>query len=230
MNYTGSVVRCTRVAVRNPFAVLLVSIGTTVSLLPFFAGVLVAGAAGGLVGLWTTSFALGFVAVGGARIATVILDREVSLGTDYFWEGIRKGRVMGPVIGIGTFVAALLLIVLSSNPFSGVVGMSVTLIGVYVLLGWFVVATFALTLWASLENPREVRAAFAEGGILILESPAAVAWLLIQAIGWTLLAVPLIIAPMLLLPGFLQLLGTAIVRSVVSGSSSHAPVAAADAD
>lgn len=224
MKYAGSVVQSARVTVRNPFAVLLVSVGTTVSLLPFATGVLLAGTVGGLVGLWTTSFMLGFVAVGGARIATVTLEREVSLGTDYFWEGMRMGTRMGPVVGLGTFVAALVAIVLTSIPADGIFGMSLSLFGLYALLGWFVLATFALTLWAAFENPRDVRTAFVEGGTLILEEPVAAGWLVVQAVGWTLLAIPLIIAPVLLLPGFVQMVGTAIVREATLESSSHAPV------
>jgi len=230
MRYAGAVVQCARVTVRNPFAVLLVSVAATVSVLPFATGVLVAGAVGGLVGLWTTSIMLGFVAVGGARIATVTLEREVSLGTDYFWEGLRNGTVMGPAVGVGTFVVALVAIALSSVSVEGVVGLSLVLLAVYVLLGWFVFATFALTLWASFENPRDARAAFVEGGTLILEQPTAAAWVLVQTVGWTLLSVPLIIAPVLLLPGFVQMVSTAIVREAVSESSTHAPVATREAD
>lgn len=230
MKYAGSVVQCARLTVRNPFAVLLVSLGATVSLLPFITGVFVAGAVGGVVGLWTTSFMLGFVAVGGARIATVTLEREVSLGTDYFWEGVKRGTVMGPIVGVGTFGTALVAIAFSSISADGVLGMSLTLLGLYVVLGWFVLATFALTLWAAFENPRDPRAAFVEGGTLILEQPAAAAWLLVQAIGWTLLSIPLIIAPVLLLPGFVQMVGTAIVRLAATESRSHAPVVSSEAD
>lgn len=228
MKYAWSVAQCARVTVRNPFAVLLVSVGTTLSVLPFATGVLVAGTVGGLIGLWTTSIMLGFVAVGGARIAVVTLEREVSLGTDYFWEGMKTGTIMGPAVGIGTFAAALVAIVLFSIPAEGVVGMSLTLVGLYVLIAWFVLATFALTLWASFENPRDVRTAFVEGGTLILEEPSAAAWLVVQAIGWTLLAVPLIIAPVLILPGFVQMIGTAIVRVAVTESSSHPTVVTSD--
>ena len=39
----------------------------------------------------------------------------------------------------------------------------------------------------------------------------AAVWLIVQAIGWTLLSIPLVFAPALLLPGFVQMLGTAIV-------------------
>lgn len=230
MKYAGSVVQSARVTVRNPFAVLLISIAATVALFPFLTGIILGGTAGGLVGLWTTSFMLGFVAVGGARITTVTLEREVSLGTDYFWEGIKKGTVMGPVVGVGTFLVALVAIVLSSIPADGLVGMSLILFAVYLLLGWFTLAMFALTLWASFENSRDVRSAFTEGATLILEEPAAAIWLLVQTVGWTLLSIPLIIAPMLLLPGFVQMVSTAIVRLAASESDSHQPVISSEED
>lgn len=221
MTYASAVVRSTRLTVRNPFAVLLVSIGVSVSVLPFVTGVLLAGGLGGLIGLWTTSFMLGFVGAGGARIMTIILEREVSLGTEYFWEGLRNATRMGPTLGVGTFAVSVIGITLLSLQGSDVVSLSLSLLGLYLLLAWFVLAIYALTLWASLENPRDVRAAFVEAVTLIFEEPVAAGWVLVQTIGWTLLSVPLIIAPVLILPGFVQLVGTEIVRTAGTESDGH---------
>lgn len=211
MKYADTVVRVARLTVRNPFAVVLVSVGTSVAVLPFLVGILVAGAAGGVVGLWTSSLLLGVVGVGGAAISTVVVEREVSLGTSYFWEGIRDGPKMAGVVGVGTFVVAAVALALALNPAEGVVGMSIALFGVYALIGWFTLAMFALTCWASARPDGEVREAFVEGGRLILEEPTAAGWLIVQALGWTLLSLPLVFAPVVLLPGFVQLLGTALV-------------------
>lgn len=63
MKYANTVVEAVRVTVRNPFAVVQVSVAASASLLPFATGLFLAGAVGGLVGLWTSSFALGFVTV-----------------------------------------------------------------------------------------------------------------------------------------------------------------------
>lgn len=222
MEYAGTVARSVRVTIRNPFAVLLVSVAATTSLLPLLTGFLLAGPIGGLVGLWTTSFMLGFVAVGGARISFVVFEREVSLGTTYFFEGIRRGIRMGTAIGLGTFLVAFLAIGIAVIPASGILGLSLSLIGVYVLLAWFVLATYVLTQWASLENPNDIRSAFVEGGTLILERPIAAMWLLIQAIGWTLVSLPLIIAPVLVLPGLVQMVGTGIVLTSSAEQSEEA--------
>lgn len=216
MEYADTVVRAVRLTVRNPFAVVLVSVATTVSVLPLLTGALLAGFFGVLVGLWTTSMMLGFVAVGCARIVTVVYEREVSLGTSYFWEGIRSGTTMAPVVGIGTFLVALVALLFALNPFRGILGLSITLIGVYVLLAWYVFATFALAMWADSDRPDDVRSSFADGGKLVLEHPVAAVWLLVQTIGWTLLSVPLIIAPVVLLPGFAQLVSVSIVRRAAS--------------
>ncbi|WP_336339452.1 hypothetical protein [Haloarcula brevis] len=228
MTYASAVVRSARLTVRNPFAVLLVSVGVTVSLLPFVTGILVAGGAGALIGLWTSSFLLGFVWAAGARLMTVILEREVSLGTDYFWAGLREAKYVGPVVGIGTFLASALAITLLSIPGGDVLTLSLGLVGVYVLIGWFVLVTYALTLWAALENPREVRSAFGDAITLILEEPVAAGWLVVQSAGWTLLAIPLIIAPVLVLPGFVQLVGTEIVRIAATESEGHEPIGSSD--
>ena len=221
MKYASTVVRTTRLAVRNPFAIVLVSVATTVAVLPFITGFLFAGLIGGLVGLWTTSFLLGFVAVGGARIATVTLEREVSLGTDYFWEGIHRGGRMGLTIGLGTFVVTLLALVAVANPLSGILRWSLALVGIYLVLGWFVLATFGLAFWAPSLDHTDVRGSFVQGGTLILEEPLGAGWLLVQAVGWTLLSIPLILVPVLLLPGFVQTLGIAIVRAAAEESLSH---------
>lgn len=224
MEYADTVVRSVRLAVRNPFAVVLVSVGTTVALVPLLTGVYLAGTLGAVVGLWTTAFALGFVAVGGARIAAVVYEREVSLGTSYFWEGIRSGTRVAPAIGVGTFLAALVALVLVVNPLDGVAGMSLALLGVYLLLAWYVLVTFALALWGASEGADDVdatdgvRASFAEGGRLVLEHPVAAVWVLVQSVGWTLVSIPLIIAPVLVLPGFVQLVCTGIVRRAADGS------------
>lgn len=228
MKYAGAVVRSARLTVRNPFAVVLVSIGVAVSMLPFVSGIFLAGGLGALVGLWLTSFMLGFVAAGGARLMTVVLEREVSLGTTYFWAGIRDATTMGPVLGLGTFVVSVLSITLLSIPGGDVVSLAISLFGVYVLAAWFVVATYALTLWAAFENPRDVRAAFGDGVTLLLEEPTAAGWVLVQTAGWTLLAIPLIIAPVLVLPGFVQIVSTEIVRTAVTESERHESVVVRD--
>lgn len=219
MKYADAVVRAVRLTVRNPFAVLLVSVGVSVSLLPLLTGVVVGGAVGGIVGLWTTSLLLGFVGVGGARISVVVVEREVSLGTRYFWDGIRSGKKMGPAVGLGTFVFGLIALVLASNPLDGVVGLSIALVGVYLLIAWFVLAMFALTLWASFECERGVKASFTDGGRLILSRPVSAVWLVVQAIGWSLLSLLLIIAPVFVLPGFVQLIGTALVSQAANEES-----------
>lgn len=219
MNYTDSVAGTVRVTIRNPFAIVLVSLATTVSVVPFVTGFLVADIVGSVVGLWTTSFMLGFVAVGGARIATVTLEREVSLGTDYFWNGIHQGRRMGLAIGLGTFVSMLTALLAVANPVGGVVGLSVSLVGVYLVLVWFTLATFTLAIWAS--SGDDVLDSFLRGGTLILEEPISAVWLLVQAVGWTLLAIPLVLPLVLVLPGFVQLLGISIVRRAAQYSSSH---------
>jgi len=228
MKYAGAVVRSARLTVRNPFAVVLVSLGVTVSMLPVATGIIVAGAPGALVGLWLSSFMLGFVAAGGARLMTVILEREVSLGTTYFWAGIRDAKTMGPAVGLGTFVASVVAITLLSVPGGDVPSLAISLFGVYVLAGWFVVATYAVTLWAAFENPRDVRTAFGDGVTLLLEEPTAAGWVLIQTVGWTLLAVPLVIAPVLVLPGFVQLVGTEIVRTAATESERHESIVTGD--
>jgi hypothetical protein len=224
MKYADTVVRTTRLTVRNPFAVVLVSLAVSVSTLPFLTGAVLAGSLGGLAGLWTTSFLLGFVSVGGARIFAVVVEREVSLGTSYFWEGVRSGTRMGLAVGAGTFIVVLATILLGLNPLDGVAGMSVALVGVYALVAWFVLAMFSLTAWASMEGQLGIRDAFTEGGRLVLEEPVSAVWLVVQAVGWTLLSIPLIIAPMLLLPGFVQLLGTAIIaRAASEGEVGEGP-------
>jgi hypothetical protein len=220
MEYTDTVVRAVRLTVRNPFAVVLVSVAAAVSALPFLTGVLVAGAVGGLVGLWTTSILLGFVGVGGARISTVVLDREVSLGTSYFWEGMRDGTRMGLSVGLGTFVVGTTAFVLMLNPAEGILGLSLAMVGVYALVAWFVLATFALTVRAVSGSTQGVRASFGDGGRLVLEHPVAAGWLVVQAVGWTLLSVPLVVAPAVALPGFVQLVGTGLVRRAMGSDSS----------
>ncbi|MFC7130730.1 hypothetical protein [Haloferax chudinovii] len=211
MKYADTVVRAARLLVRNPFAVLLVSVATTLSLVPLVSGVALGGVVGGLVGLWTSTMLLGFVAVGGSRLFVIVVEREVSLGTGYFWKGIRAGKTVAPVVGFGTFVVAFGVLLLASNPLDGIAGMSVAMLGVYLLLTWYVLVMYSLTLWASSDQPVEVRDAFVGGGRLILERPVSAGWLLVQTIGWTLLSIPLFIAPVLLLPGFVQLVGTAII-------------------
>ena len=211
MKYADAVVRAVRLTVRNPFAVLLVSVGVSVSLLPFFTGLVVGGVVGGVVGLWTTSLLLGFVGVGGARISAVVVEREVSLGTSYFWEGVRSGTKMALTVGIGTFGFGLGALALVTNPLDGVVGMSVAMLGVYALVAWYVLAMFSLTLWASFDRGRDIRESFADGARLILERPVSAVWLVVQTVGWTLLSALLVVAPVLLLPGFVQLVGTALV-------------------
>ncbi|MFB6074780.1 MAG: hypothetical protein ABEJ89_07190 [Haloarculaceae archaeon] len=212
MKYADTVVRAVRLTVRNPFAIVLVSVATSVSLLPLFTGALVAGPLGAVVGLWTTSLLLGFVAVGGARLVSVVYERELSLGTSYFWDGIRAGTKMAPVVGVGTFLVVVLALVLLLNPFRGLLRLSVALLGVYALLAWYVLATFALAVWAASDRTAGIRSSFAGGGALVLEHPVAGVWVLVQTIGWTLLSIPLIIAPVLLLPGFAQLVNVSIAR------------------
>jgi hypothetical protein len=211
MDYAKAVTRSVRLAVRNPYALVLVSVATTVSLLPFVTGLLIAGPVGGLAGLWFSSFLLGFTAAGGARIMTAVTERNLSLGTRYFWEGCRQATVTGPAVGVGTFLVAVVAIGLTLVPVGGLFGTSLAVFGVYLLLAWYVVVMFALPLWAALDDPLHISEAFSAGGGLILERPAAAGWLLVQTVGWSLLSVPLFVAPALLLPGFLQLVATGIV-------------------
>jgi len=230
MKYADAVVRSARLTVRNPFAVVLVSVAVTVAMIPFVTGIFVGGALGALAGLWLSSFVLGFVGAGSARLMTVILEREVSLGTTYFWAGIRDAKTMGPALGLGTFLTSVVAITLLSIPGTGVPSLAIALVGAYLLAGWFVVATYALTLWAAFENPRGVRPAFVDGVTLILEEPTSAGWVLVQTFGWTLLAVPLIIAPVLVLPGFVQLVATAIVRIAANESDRHASIVTSNGD
>ncbi|WP_136688571.1 hypothetical protein [Halorhabdus amylolytica] len=221
MEYADTVVRAVRLSVRNPFAILLVSVGVSVSLLPFVTGILVAGTLGAIVGLWTTSLLLGFVSVGGARITATVYERRVSIGTSYFWEGVREGWVMGLAIGIGTFFVSLFALLLSMNTLGGALGMSIIMFGVYALLAWYVLALFVLTVWGASDGPDGIEASFRQGGIVLVEHPIAGLWVLVQTIGWTLLSIPLIIAPILLLPGFVQLVATAIIRRAIENGEDE---------
>lgn len=215
MKYAPTVTRVGRLAVRNPFAIMLISVTSSLSFLPFFCGILLAGEFGGMVGLWTTSMLLGFVAVGGAHMSNMVLEREVSLGTSYYWEGIRAGKRLAPVVGIGTFLVGFLVLVLFGNPIRGFAALSLSMLGVYLLLGWGLLTIFALTVWATADGTVSAKTAFRRGARLLLDRPLAAVWILVQAIGWTLLSIPLIIAPVLLLPGFVQMIGTAIVRRTI---------------
>lgn len=216
MKYTDVVSQVARLSIRNPFAILLISGATTVSMLPFFTGILMAGVPGGIVGLWTSSMMLGFVGVGGASISTVVLIREVSLGTSHFWEGMVDGMRMATVTGAATFAVTLVSLLVILNPFDDLLGMSIAVLGVYVMVSWFVLATFSLALWAEHETQRDVTESFTAGWLLIIEQPIAAVVLVVQTVGWTLLSLPLIIAPVLIVPGFIQLIGTAIARRAVS--------------
>lgn len=213
MKYADTVVKSARISIRNPFAVILVSVATAVSALPFLTGILLAGAVGGFVGLWTSSLMLGAVAVGGARIMCVVYDREVSLGTSYFWEGIREGPKIAAAVGIGTFLVSAGGLLLAQNPLTGLVArLSVALIGVYAMIAWFALVVFSLTSWASADRAMGVNESFRAGGRAILERPVAAVLLVVQAIGWTLVMVPTIIAPVVVLPGFVLLVGTGIAK------------------
>lgn len=65
MKYADPVVRGAHLTVRNPFAVLLASVGVSVAIVPFLVGIVIAGAIDAIVVLWTTSMFMWFVAVGG---------------------------------------------------------------------------------------------------------------------------------------------------------------------
>ena len=215
MKYAGVVARTVRLTVRNPFAVVLVSVAATLSTVPFVTGLIVGGPVGGLVGLWTSSILLGLVCVGGARSAVVLHEREVSLGTDYFREGLRRGPVLGFAVGVGTFCVILLLVLLWSVRADTLLDLALVMVGLYVFVAWVVLVVFSTSLWAGGEFPG-VRTSFRAGAVSILENPVAAAWVVVQAVGWTLLAIPLVVAPALLLPGFVQLLGTGFVLEATS--------------
>ena len=220
MEYAQTISRVVRTTVRNPFVVLLVSVTWSASLLPFVTGILLAGTFGALVGLWTTSLLIGFVVVGGARLVTVVLERQVSLGTEYFWEGLRDGKTLGLVVGVGTFLFSALAFLLFLNPLAGIPGMVLALFGVYVIIIWYVLVTFTLTLWARYEEPVPIRSVFSDGAALALKEPVAAGWVVVQTVGWALLSIPLIIAPVLVLPGFAQMICTAIVRETLNDSEA----------
>ena len=209
--YPRVVARSGRLAVKNPFGVVCISVATSLAVVPLVVGTLVGGVVGALVGLWTCCLILGFVTTGSVTMAVAIVTREISLGTSEFVEGVKNGQTMGPAVGVGTFVVSLLAVALAVLPLSGVVGWSAKLVGVYLVASWYVVAMVALVHWASDDAPSDVRTSFVNAVDLIFRRPALIVWIPIQSIGWLLLSIPLLIFPFVVTPGLVTVIGTAMV-------------------
>lgn len=211
MQYRRPVQRAFRNALKNTIGLVIASVATSASLLPFITSVFLPVPFGWVVGLWTSSLLLGVVLVGSFSLMDAIANRGVSLGTYYFWAGIESDWKGGLVIGVCTFFVTLVTAVLVDNPLAGVMRVSLTLFGTYLFCGWWVWVSFSLPMLARVDT---LQAAFVRGGELLLSKPVAGLWLLVQALGLTLLSIPTIITPVILLPGMLMLLATQITKSL----------------
>ncbi|MFC6964881.1 hypothetical protein [Halocatena marina] len=88
-----------------------------------------------IVSLWTISFVFAFVAVGGSRLCSVVLERQESLGISYFWEGIQAGKRHVLAIETETFTIGFVSRLSVSIPGTNLITLSFALVGVYILIG-----------------------------------------------------------------------------------------------
>jgi hypothetical protein len=209
MEYRYAVGLTIKQGVRNPFSLLLVSSLFTIALFPIFVSILLGDILVLLAGMWASSIFLGILLIGGFELMVAVAERNISIGVSYFWHGIKKSWKTGVLLGVITFFVLNLSLFLIGNPRSGITGTSIRLIGLYVLVGWSLSIAFTLPIY--LKQSIDFKIAFRYGWLLILHEPFAAFWLLIQAIGWTIISILTIITPFLLLPGFLLLLSTNIV-------------------
>lgn len=229
MDPQRTVAETMKLSVRNPSALLVVSLATSFSLLPFLSAVLFGIPLAQLAGLWTTCIFLGITTASGFELMTAVAQRDGSAGLSRFRRGIRNRWRDGFAIGLGTFVVALAILLLVSNPFSGVFQLSVTLFGFYISLGWWIWLAFALPV--QVQNDLDLTSALKVGGVLALNDPISVVWLTVQSVGWTLLAVLTVVTPFVLLPGFLMLLAAISARSLQSSVPfSHLPEGLVDGE
>lgn len=220
MSYRGSVAMAVRLAIRNPFGLVLVSLAFSLALTPFITSTAFPSPLTVLAGLWASSLLTGIVLIGGFSLATVVVERSLSLGTSHFWEGIRRDWQGGFVVGAGTFLVSLVTTALVVNPFDGLVGTSLGVAGAHLFAGWWLLVAFSLPWYVT---GTDLRTAFRNGALLILEQPVAAVWVVAQGLGWGFIAVVTIVTPVLLLPGFLVVLVTTVVEGAASGSEVVTP-------
>lgn len=228
MEYRRSVELTVRDTVRNSLGVLAVSLLFSTTFLPFATTVVLLNPLAWLAGLWTSCLLAGVVAVASFRLTTEIAARHESIPTTPFWRSLRKDWPAGLAVGAASFGVLVLAAMLANLSLSGLAGQVATVAGVYAAIGWGLLLAFALPIYARTEDvvaegddgtpafPVErVRFALASGLEVLVREPRATIWLLVQAVGWSFIALVTLITPVLLLPGFLSLLAAEIAETTV---------------
>jgi hypothetical protein len=223
MDYRRSVEVTVRDAVRNSLGLLVVSLLFSASLLPFSTTIFFSVPLAWVAGLWTTCLLAGVVTVAGFRLATEVAARHESISLAPLWRGFREDWLVGMAIGALTFGLLVVAILLFSVRLSGIAGQTINLFGVYLLIGWLLLLGFALPIYGRLTGPASatipignLRFAFRAGLDAFVRNPGGAFWLLVQAAGWTFIAVVTIVTPVLFLPGFLVLLASEVTELTAS--------------
>lgn len=229
MVYRESVELTVRDTVRNSVGVLFVSLLFSAALLPFASTALVSGRFAGVVGLWTSCLLCGVVVVSGFRLMTEVAARHESIPTTPLWRGLKSEWFAGVAVGTVTFALVVGVAVLTSLPLSGLAGQTVGVAGVYLLVGWGLLLGFALPVYARTTDGdvgafpfRTGRFALSAAVETVVREPLATLWLLVQAAGWTFIAVVTVVTPILLLPGFLILLAAEVAELTVPWADVNA--------
>lgn len=228
MEYRRNVELTVRDAVRNSIGLLAVSLVFSAAFVPFASSILLSNPLAWLAGFWTSCLLAGVVGVASFRLTTEIAARHESIPTTPFWRGLREDWPAGLAVGAVSFCLVALSAVLANLSLAGLAGHITVVIGAYAIIGWGLLLSFALPIYARTGDAlpdgdgqgspfpiRRGRFALRAGLEVLVTDPVATLWLLVQAAGWSFIAVVTLITPVLLLPGFLSLLAAEIAELTV---------------
>lgn len=199
-----------REVVGNIVTVVVSSLLVSASLFPFLSMVVLGDPLAIVVGLWTTCLVSHVVLVVVFQEAAAIADHELPAGPSELPAVLRREWKVGAGYGLVSFVVILVAVALATNPFDGLLGRSIAVSSVYMGVIWGTLLTVTFVFHAMERAP--IRSSLKRGGLWILSHPPVTIWILVQTAGWTLVALVTIITPFVLLPGFLAVLITHIVR------------------
>lgn len=202
MKYWQFTVTTFRHGYRNIVGLVLISLLTSLALVPLVATTVVGTFLAVLGGLWTTCLLLGVVAVAAFRFTSVVSERGVSIAVlPHVAAGVRN-PVPGLKIGAVTFVvvlAALVLVGASPETYrpiaSGFAG--------FLLVAWYLLTAFAAP---ELSDGQGFVLAIRASAHRVGRAPDRVVWFLLISFACALVAGVTVATLVLFLPGVLALL------------------------
>lgn len=210
MEYRRTVVTTMRRGYENLGGLVVLSLGTTLSLAPIAVASIVGTPLVALAALWATSLLLGLVLVAASRFTTTVAARGVSVDLRPTVTPAVRNPVPGLELGTATF--GVLLVAGGSSILAPVAYRSVGVgFAVFTLVLWYLLVAFATP---ELGANRRLVPALRASSIRLIESPVSATVFLALTLVCTIVTGVTVVTMGLLLPGALSLLAAQMAAAV----------------